>query len=132
MVKFVASVVAGMIATVLGGLILNHLTNLQGQQPHVTAPIPAPAVRDVDFSDLVPNRGAAASQDVPWAQTESPALPPGFVLDEPASSLPSPRLQTTRQQQGFLTYGEAEQGCDKGARIYKFEYGPSAGRYFCF
>jgi hypothetical protein len=46
--KFVASVVAGVIATVLGGLILNHLNNPQGQKtvPHVTAPLPEGFVRD--------------------------------------------------------------------------------------
>jgi hypothetical protein len=38
MVKFVASVVAGIIATVSGGLILNYVTNSQQVAPPVTAP----------------------------------------------------------------------------------------------
>jgi hypothetical protein len=58
MSKFVASVIAGLIATVLGGLILHHLTNSQGQQtvPHVAAPIPDPP--DIDFTAPLPPKEA--------------------------------------------------------------------------
>jgi hypothetical protein len=115
MVKFVASVVAGIIATVLGGLILNYVNNSQQVAPPATAPSSAPAV---DFSDLIPKQPHSAR--------------PGVVLDAPGSSAPPIRVQTPRQQKGFLTYSEAEQACNKGDRIWKFEHGPDAGRYFCF
>lgn len=58
MTKFVASVIAGLIATVLGGLILHHLTNSQGQKavPHVAAPTPDPP--DIDFTAPSPPKDA--------------------------------------------------------------------------
>jgi hypothetical protein len=117
MAKFVASVIAGLIATVLGGLILHQLTSQQGQQraPHVTAP------PDIDFS-------APAQVRQPGA-AGLPPLPPGFVLDKPETSPAASTVWTERQKEGFLTYGEAERGCGEGARIWKFEHD---GRWFCF
>jgi hypothetical protein len=58
MTKFVASVIAGIVATVLGGLILNQLTSPQDQQraPHVTAPVSEPP--DIDFTAPAPPKDA--------------------------------------------------------------------------
>jgi hypothetical protein len=101
-------------ATVLGGLILNHLTSLQVQQavPSVATPTREPPA--VDFSDLIPARPSGASD-----------LPPGFVLDEPAPSVPIPD-----PGQYFATRGEAERACSQGKKIAQIDNGPRDGPYF--
>jgi hypothetical protein len=101
-------------ATVLGGLILNHLTSLQVQQavPPVAAPTREPPA--IDFSDLIPARPSGATNLPPWLRS-------GMDTDDAGSSSTKPY---------FATRSEAERACSQGQKIGQIDNGPRDGPYF--
>ena len=81
MIKFVASVIAGAVATVLGGLVLNYLTNPQAQQvtPHTEIPRTSSArigIPDVPWQVVFPTyeeaRRACGSGGKVWLIDDEP------------------------------------------------------------
>jgi hypothetical protein len=76
MVKFVASVIAGVIATVLGGLILNHLTNSQpGPSPTATPQQPF-----ITYSTRAEAASACGASNV-WQLDNGPSAGRYFCLN---------------------------------------------------